>query len=55
MAALVVIYYNPDVKVLYERLLAKGKAKMAVLVVVMRKFVHLCFGVLPLHPMWLNF
>ena len=29
----------------YERLLARGKAKMAALGAAMRKLVHLCFGV----------
>lgn len=46
MAAIVAIRYNPHVKVLYERLLARGKAKMAALGAAMRKLVHLCFGVL---------
>jgi len=31
---------------LYERLLAKNKAKMAAIGAAMRKLVHLCFGVL---------
>ena len=38
--------YNPDAKALYERLLAKGKCKMSALGAVMRKLVHICFGVL---------
>jgi transposase len=46
MAAVVAIRYNPHVKALYERLLAKGKTKMAALGAAMRKLVHLCFGVL---------
>lgn len=46
MAAIVAIRYNPHVKVLYERLLARGKSKMAALGAAMRKLVHLCFGVL---------
>jgi transposase len=45
MAAIVATRYNPDVKALYERLCAKGKAKMAALGAAMRKLVHLCFGV----------
>lgn len=45
MAAVVAIRYNPHVKALYERLLARGKAKMAALGAAMRKLVHLCFGV----------
>lgn len=46
MAAVVAIRHNPHVKRLYERLLARGKAKMAALGAAMRKLVHLCFGVL---------
>lgn len=46
MAAVVAIRHNPHVKALYERLLSKGKAKMAALGAAMRKLVHLCFGVL---------
>ena len=46
MAAIVAIRHNPHIKELYERLLAKGKSKMAALGAAMRKLVHLCFGVL---------
>jgi transposase len=46
MAAVVATQYNPHVKALYERLLAKGKSRMAALGAAMRKLVHLCFGVL---------
>jgi hypothetical protein len=46
MAAIVATKYNPHVKVLYDRLVAKGKAKMAAIGSAMRKLVHLCFGVL---------
>lgn len=46
MAAVVATKYNPHVKALYERLLAKGKTKMAALGAAMRKLVHLCYGVL---------
>jgi transposase len=46
MAAVVAIRYNPHVKALYERLLKKGKAKMAAIGACMRKLVHLCFGVI---------
>jgi len=46
MAAIVATRYNPDIKALYERLCANGKAKMAALGAAMRKLVHLCFGVL---------
>lgn len=46
MSAVVGVRYNSHVKALYERLLAKGKCKMAALRAAMRKIVHLCFGVL---------
>lgn len=46
MAAVAAIRYNPHVKALYERLLARGKSKMAALGAAMRKLVHLCFGVI---------
>jgi transposase len=45
MAAVVAIRHNPDVRALYERLLARGKAKMSALCAAMRKLVHICFGV----------
>lgn len=38
-------YGNTLVRPLYERLLAKGKAKKLALGAVMRKLVHICFGV----------
>jgi transposase len=46
MAAIVAIRYNPHVKSVYERLLARGKCKMSALGAAMRKLVHLCFGVI---------
>lgn len=46
MAAVVATRHNSHVKALYDRLLAKGKAKMAAIAAAMRKLVHLCFGVL---------
>jgi transposase len=46
MAAIVAAQYNPDIKALYQRLLTKGKSKMAALGACMRKMVHICFGVL---------
>lgn len=46
MAAVVAKRVNPDVSALYERLLARGKAKLAALSACMRKIVHICFGVL---------
>lgn len=46
MAAVVATRHNPHVKALYNRLLERGKTKMAALGAAMRKLVHLCFGVL---------
>jgi transposase len=46
MAAVVATRYNPHIRTLYERLLARGKAKMAALGAAMRKLVQLAFGVL---------
>jgi len=46
MAAIVAIRYNPHLKALYQRLQERGKSKMSALCAVMRKLVHLCFGVL---------
>jgi len=46
MAAVVATRFNPHVKAVYERLLARGKTKMAAIGAAMRKLVHLCFGVL---------
>lgn len=46
MAAVVATRYNPHVKAVYDRLLARGKSKMSALGAAMRKLVHLCFGVL---------
>ncbi|WP_074168143.1 IS110 family transposase [Candidatus Arsenophonus triatominarum] len=45
-SALTAIRYNPHVKALYERLVARGKSKMSALGAAMRKLVHLCYGVL---------
>ena len=46
MAAISAAHFNPDVKALYDRLLAKGKSKMSALGACMRKLIHICFGVL---------
>ena len=46
MAAVVATRHNPHIRTLYERLLARGKAKMAALGAAMRKLVQLAFGVL---------
>jgi transposase len=45
MPAIVAIRCNPHIKIQYERLLAKGKSKMAAIGAAMRKLAHLCFGV----------
>lgn len=59
MGAVVAIRFNPHVKAQYQRLLAKGKSKMAALGAAMRKLVHLCFGVLknqiPYQPNYAKF
>lgn len=44
MAAIVAARYNPHVRDVYERMLARGKSKMSALGAAMRKLVHLCFG-----------
>jgi transposase len=46
MAAVVGTRHNPHLKDLYQRLQERGKTKMSALGAVMRKLVHLCFGVL---------
>lgn len=46
MPALSAHVSNPIVAALRERLLMRGKTKMTVVVAVMRKLVHLCYGVL---------
>jgi transposase len=38
--------WNPHIKALNERLLAKGKSTMAAIGAAMRKLAHLCFGVI---------
>lgn len=56
MAAVVAVRYNPHIKDLYDRLLARGKSKMSALGAAMRKLVHLCFGVLKTRlPYQLNY
>lgn len=45
MPAVVARRYNPHIKALNDRLLAKGKSKMAAIGAAMRKLAHLCFGV----------
>lgn len=45
MPAVVATTRNPHIKALYERLLERGKSKMAAIGAAMRKLAHLCFGV----------
>jgi transposase len=45
MPAVVARRWNPHIKSLNDRLLAKGKSKMAAIGAAMRKLAHLCFGV----------
>lgn len=52
VAALTASRWNKQAKAVYERLVAKGKAKKAALGAVMRKLVHLCFGVLKTRLPW---
>jgi len=46
MPALVAIRYNPVLKLVYERLVMKGKPKKVAIIAVMRKLLILSFGVL---------
>lgn len=45
MPAVVARKWNPHIKSFSDRLIAKGKSKMAVIGACMRKLAHLCFGV----------
>ncbi|MCY1248064.1 hypothetical protein D9M72_614530 [compost metagenome] len=46
MGAIVAKRYNPTVRALYERLLARGKAKKSALGAAMRKLLQIAYGVL---------
>lgn len=46
LPAVVASQHNPDVRALYQRLVARGKSKMAAIGAAMRKLVHICFGVI---------
>jgi len=46
MPALVAIKYNPPLRAFAQRLSAAGKPKMAIVCAVMRKLIHVAFGVL---------
>ncbi|WP_024330102.1 IS110 family transposase [Thioalkalivibrio sp. ALR17-21] len=46
MAAIAAAHHNADVRDQYQRLLRRGKAKMAAIGAAMRKLLHIAFGVL---------
>ena len=46
MPALSAIQHNPQMKAFYETLLQRGKTKKQAIVAVMRKLVHVCYGVI---------
>lgn len=46
MASVVALRYNPQLRAIYDRLVARGKAKRAALGALMRHLVHIAFGVL---------
>lgn len=46
MPAVTARRWNPHIKALNDRLLAKGKSKMSIIGAAMRKLAHLCFGVI---------
>ena len=58
MPAVVAMRYNPLLKTFSERLLARGKVKMQVVGAIMRKLLHLAFGILksqkPFDPNYLT-
>jgi transposase len=58
MPAVVAMRHNPLLKAMSERLLGRGKVKMQVIGAVMRKLVHLAFGILksqkPFDPNYLT-
>lgn len=46
MASIVAIRHNNELRAIYDRLLAKGKAKTAAIGALMRHLVHIAFGIL---------
>lgn len=46
MASVVALRHNPQLRAIYDRLLAKGKTKMTALGALMRHLVHIAFGIL---------
>ncbi len=49
MAAVSALRYNPQLRQIYDRFVASGKTKMAVLGILMRKLVHIAYGILKHH------
>lgn len=49
MAAVVASRHNAELRTIYQRLLARGKCKMSALGALMRRLVHLAYGVLKHH------
>jgi hypothetical protein len=45
MPALTAARYNPELSAFYNRLLARGKTPKQAITAVMRRLVHLCYGV----------
>lgn len=46
MASVSALRHNPELRAIYDRLVANGKAKMAALGALMRHLVHIAFGIL---------
>ena len=46
MPAVCAITYDPTMKAFYQQLVAKGKPSKVALTAVMRKLVHICYGVI---------
>ena len=46
MPAIVACRHNPIIKIFAQRLAARGKSKMAIVCAVMRKLIHIVYGVL---------
>ena len=46
MAAATACNYNPDIRALRQRMEAKGKSGMAIVVAAMRKMVQIAYGVI---------
>lgn len=49
MAAIVAAQHNPPLRAVYQRLLAQGKPKLAALGALMRRLLHIAFGILKHH------